>query len=79
MGKRKEQPLILVDPDKWYAVAFGTKPFREECCDCGLVHTIDYKVEGGQFWVRYQRDEPATRRARQRMVKQGAKMPKLPD
>lgn len=78
--KRKEEPLRLIDPEKWYAVGFsGDKPFREECCDCGLVHRIDYKIENGRFWVRYQRDEPSTKRARQRMKRQGAKMPTLPE
>ena len=78
MAKRKQLPQVLIDPDKWYAIAFGEKPFQEECCDCGLVHTIDYKIEGGKFWVRYRRDEPETRRARQRMVRKGMKMPTLP-
>jgi hypothetical protein len=25
--KRREAPVIPVDPTKWYAVGFGTKPF----------------------------------------------------
>lgn len=79
MTKRKEEPVVPVDPTKWYAVAFGQQPFREECCDCGLVHKVDHKVEKGRFWVRYQRDEPATKRARARMKRQGMAMPKLPD
>ena len=76
--KRREPPVIPVDPTKWYAVSFGAKPFREECCDCGLVHRVDFKLENGRFWVQYQRDEPATKQARTRMEKQGMKMPKLP-
>jgi hypothetical protein len=78
MAKRKEPPQILLDPEKWYAIAFGKKPFREECCDCGLVHEIDYKLENGVFYARYKRDEPATRMARRRMVRKGMKMPTLP-
>jgi hypothetical protein len=73
-----DEGIVIADPDKWYAVAFGAKPFREECCDCGLVHAVHYKVENGKFWVRFMRDEPSTRKARKRMAKQGAKMPTLP-
>ena len=79
MAKRKEQPLILINPDKWYAIAFGQKPFREECCDCALVHEINYKIESGKFWANYQRDEAETRKARLRMARKGMKMPTLPD
>ena len=76
---RKEEPVQLIDPEKWYAIGFGAKPFREECCDCGLTHRMDFKLENGRFWVRYQRDEPSTKRARARMKRQGMAMPKLPE
>ena len=79
MAKRKEQPLILINPDKWYAIGFGGKPFREECCDCALVHDIAYKVESGKIWTNYKRNEAETRKARRRMAAKGMKMPTLPD
>lgn len=78
-AKRKELPQVIIDPEKWYAVAFGSKPFMEECCDCGLVHDVEYKVEGGKFWVRFKRNEPETRKARQRMKRKGQAMPGLPE
>jgi len=71
MAKRQKwsDGVVIVDPEKWYAVAFGARPFREECCDCGLVHKVHYKVESGRFWVRWERDEISTAKARKRMNK----------
>ena len=66
MTKRKQLPQVTLDPDKWYAVAFGEKPWQEECCDCGLVHDVHYKVEGGRFWVRFARNERETAKAHKR-------------
>lgn len=68
--KKADYPSQIVD-GQWYAVAFQTKdeemePFTESCCDCGLTHRIDYKVENGRLWVRYQVDKRATRRERAR-------------
>jgi hypothetical protein len=77
MAKRTE-PIQIVD-GSWYAIAFGQKPFTEECCDCGLVHITDFKVENGKFWVRYRRDDKSTAAARVRMVKKGQALPELPE
>lgn len=61
-----EQPVIQIEDGKWYAVAFGKKPFLEECCDCGLVHSTRFKLENGRVWVQYNRDEKRTKKARKR-------------
>lgn len=65
MGRKKSEPIQL-DPDKWYAIAHGPQPFLEECCDCGLVHRMRWKVEDGRIWFNYTRDERRTREARTR-------------
>jgi hypothetical protein len=71
MKKKVKGPIQIVD-GAWYATAFRTKdepesdPFTEECCDCGLVHRVEYKVENGKFWVRYIIDKEATAEARAR-------------
>lgn len=62
----KAQPTIQVVNGKWYALAFGQKPFLEECCDCGLVHRVEYRVRNGKFEVRYFRDDRRTGIARKR-------------
>jgi hypothetical protein len=71
----KYTPAVQIEEGKWYLIAFGEKPFIEECCDCGLVHKTTFKVEGGKFWVQYSRDEPRTkaaRLARKRLLKKPA-------
>jgi hypothetical protein len=66
-----KNPIQITD-GSWYAMFFKTKdegdeePFTEECCDCGLVHRIEHKVENGRLWVRYIVDKKATARARVR-------------
>lgn len=59
---------------KWYAIASGAdgRKFTEECCDCGLVHRVEYKVANGRIWQRWFVDDAATRKARlrpQRFIK----------
>ena len=45
-------------PDEWVLpVAEG---YQMECCDCGLVHTIDFRVVEGRAQVRMRRDARAT-------------------
>lgn len=44
---------------------------REQCCDCGLVHVVDFRIIEGQVEVRYTRNKRATaaaRRARKRLL-----------
>lgn len=61
---KKRTDVIQIVDGKWYAFGFGGEPFTEECCDCGLVHVIKYKVENGKMWVQYRRDPRRTRAAR---------------
>ena len=66
MKKQAEKEPVQIIDGKWYAIAFGKAPFTEECCDCGLVHVTDFKVENGRFWIRYRRDAMRTKKARAR-------------
>ena len=35
--------------------------FKEQCCDCGLVHKLNFKVDDkGGIWIQTTRDERAT-------------------
>jgi len=36
------------------------------CCDCGLVHKIEFKILNGAVGVRFLRDERGTGQARRR-------------
>lgn len=44
------RPTIEVDDGEW--VTIDWKAQREACCDCGLVHVVDYRVEGGKLQFR---------------------------
>lgn len=41
-----------------------TRGFKEQCCDCGLVHRVDYRVVDGAIEFRAYRDNRATAAAR---------------
>ena len=58
-------------------IAYGewTRPrmrnFREQCCDCGLIHRLDFRVVGGRIEFRTRRDNRATAAARRRVRGRG--------
>lgn len=45
MAKRK--PVITIDDDEWVTIAWSRQ--HEQCCNCGLVHTVDYRVHNGKL------------------------------
>ena len=42
------------------------KDFREQCCDCGLIHRLDFRIADGRIEFRTRRDDRATAAARRR-------------
>jgi Zn-finger protein len=70
MRKLGDKTVVNVKAGRWYALAFGGKPYFEECCDCGLVHRARLKAEvkDGQIrvWIKWDPDEKQTRIARRR-------------
>ena len=38
--------------------------FREQCCDCGLIHRLDFRIVDGGIEFRTRRDDRATAAAR---------------
>jgi hypothetical protein len=40
------------------------KNFREQCCDCGLIHRLDFRIANGRIDFRTRRDDRATAAAR---------------
>jgi len=61
MSRKRHRYPVLVDGE-W------TRPrmrgFREQCCDCGLIHRIDFRIVDGSVEFRATRDERATAAAR---------------
>lgn len=41
--------------------------YRMSCCDCGLVHVLDFRVEDGRSQFRARRDNRATGQVRRHM------------
>jgi hypothetical protein len=39
------------------------------CCDCGLVHTMNFKVKKGEVLIQSFRDEKATKKRRKKLKK----------
>lgn len=55
--------------DEWFAP--GHRKFKHMCCDCSLVHTVDFKVDkDGSVWTRWKRDNRATAAARRHFPKE---------
>jgi hypothetical protein len=38
--------------------------FRKQCCDCGLIHRLDFRIVDGKVEFRTRRDDRATAAAR---------------
>lgn len=56
-----------VDADGWTEwfkpkQTWGNGHYRTACCDCGLVHEMDFHVgdDDGKVWIRVRRNERAT-------------------
>lgn len=71
MTRRKGEP-VQIESGKWYVAGHGKPPHREECCDCGLTHRIEYRIHNGAVEYRYEVDDKATANARHRRGIKGA-------
>lgn len=65
-----------VEPGEW--VYPKKKGFKMACCDCGLVHTMDFMIikhgKGRRIFFRVDRDQDATAAVRKQMfVRKGKK------
>lgn len=45
------------------------KGFRFKCCDCALIHEVDFEVRKGEVFMRMRRHERATAAARRNRKK----------
>lgn len=61
-------------PKKYHHVTDGEwiqPPMRggkDQCCDCGLVHTVNYRIRDGKVQVQVFRDPRATGGARRHLA-----------
>jgi hypothetical protein len=43
--------------------------YKMSCCDCGLVHKVDFKITDGKIWLKMSRDYRATAAIRREIKK----------
>lgn len=43
--------------------------YKMACCDCGLVHKVDFKIEDNRVWIKMNRDYRATAAVRRETQK----------
>jgi hypothetical protein len=55
--------FIQMYEDTWYRM---DSPGVEECCDCGLVHHVEWKIHNGTIFWRARVNRRATNAARKR-------------
>lgn len=55
----------MLKDGEWFAPTHNG--FRDACCDCGLVHRVDFRVVEGKVHFRAMRDKRATAAMRKRM------------
>lgn len=78
-----ETPLAVNDGD--WIVPTPQEGFRWGCCDCGLMHSVDFRVVDGQVEMRVYRDASGTAALRQKLQRfrtadaGGHSMPHVPD
>ncbi len=58
----KPSEYLHVTAGEWVRVP--KKNYREQCCDCGLVHRINFRIKDGHIEIQAFRDGPATGGAR---------------
>ncbi len=51
----KKAATIIIDDGEWVTISWDKQ--REQCCNCGMVHTVDYRVKDGKFQFRARRVE----------------------
>ena len=61
MTKKKDAPAIQLWDGSWYKLDDG---YLHECCDCGLVHDVNYKMENGSLFMQWNTNTRETKKAR---------------
>jgi hypothetical protein len=46
----KRRPRVEIDDYEWVTISWSRQ--HEECCKCGLRHTVDYRVVDGKLQFR---------------------------
>ena len=60
--KRKRRTYLQITDGEWVEIPW--KGFMEQCCGCGLIHKVDYRVVEGKLQFKCVVDQRATSAAR---------------
>lgn len=69
-GGEGASQILMARKTKYYQVQYGEwirptkRGFREQCCDCSLIHVLDFRIVDGAIEFRTRRDDKATAAAR---------------
>jgi hypothetical protein len=62
-----KNPIEIQDGEWFTIMKDGDKPGLWGCCDCGLMHRTEFKIEDGEIYIRVRKDLEATRIRRDAM------------
>ncbi len=68
MTRRPAMPTTQLSDGEWVQSGLFT---HHECCDCGLVHQVSYKLVDGQLWERWTREPKPRMKAAKKAPKRG--------
>lgn len=57
----KKEPVQQLYDNVWYKI---NDEYTHECCDCGLVHSVKYKLDNGNVMMQWNVNSKETRKAR---------------
>lgn len=63
-NEKKSSSYYHVTDGEWLPVQ--KRGFREQCCDCALIHRVNYRIVDGAIEVQSFRDNRATAAARRK-------------
>lgn len=58
MRIRSEMPYEQTKENEWIQPV--SRGYKMACCDCGLVHDLDFRVKGGRAQFRVRRNNRST-------------------
>lgn len=70
----KKSKYYHVTDGEWIIVP--KRGYKDQCCSCGLVHKLNFRVIDGTIWVQTYRDNRATNGARRRKELRAGKFDK---
>lgn len=64
MTTKKKDPYEQIWSGVWWTF---DKPFLLSCCDCGLVHDMDIRLEAGNIEIKMDENKKETAKRRRRL------------